>query len=607
MLDAMKGGLFTRKIVQWFHGYISVFKWCIPFSWKTSPKYTVIRIMGSLFLPFLSIVDTILGKELINSLTRVMGPTTLAMSRIGILMFVMLCVTLLQKGIQSLLQYCQSTHNELNNHAVTQILMEKSLTADMKLYTDPKYIDKIDSVNQDIGAVSEVLWNIISAISAFVNLICVLIIMLRYDSLIPLIVIFAAIPSSLISLKCTQIAYNLNIEQVSDRRKMNYSQIISCDKTYAEQIRQLNISKWIQTRYNRIWNALFSKRVRTNRKIIIITLAFDCLPEIAIIFITMNIATQILNGQATIGDYTLYTGLLEQLWSAVFLILSTSVMIFSNKLKIDNIQSLLKINNQILTNGSEALTYIETISFDHVSFTYPGTDREVITDLTFDLKRPDRVAFIGINGSGKSTLIKLLIRLYDPDKGVIYINGIDIRKYRLSDLRSNFSVYFQNMTNYAFSLRDNFVVSDIYKEASNKNIDIALQGVCFKELLDFSSEGYGMNITRLFDSDGVELSTGQYQKLALARVVFRECSAFIFDEPFSSLDPKSEQEIFASLETFAKEKLTIFITHDLSNISFADRIILLEDGRLIADGSHSELISKSNRYAELLQYKDSKL
>ena len=593
-----------RKIARWFHGYLSVFKWCIPFSWRTSPKFTVIRIIGSLFLPLLSIADTILGKELINSLTKFNEPTTAASLTIEILMFVMLCITLLQKGIQSLLQYCQSTHNELNNHAVTQILMEKSLTADMKLFTDPKYIDKIDSVNQDIGAVSEVLWNIISAISAFVNLVCILIIMLRHDAIMPLVIILAAIPSSLISLKCTQVSYNLNIEQVSERRKMNYSQVISCDKTYAEQIRQLNIGTWIQARYNRIWNVLFLNRVRTNQKIIVITLVFDFLPEIAIIFITINLAKQILNGQAILGDYILYTGLLEQLWNAVYLILSTSVRIFSDKLKIDNIQSLLKINNQIISNGNEVLTHIDTISFDHVCFTYPGTDREVITDLTFDLKRPDRVAFIGINGSGKSTLIKLLLRLYDPDKGVIYINGIDIRKYRLADLRLNFSVYFQNMNNYAFSLRDNFAVSDIYKKASDENVDVALQGVRFEELLNFSSERYDMNITRFFDTDGVELSAGQYQKLALARVIFRECSAFVFDEPFSSLDPKSEQEIFTSLETFVKEKLTIFITHDLSNISFADRIMLLEGGRLIADGSHSELISKSQRYAELLQYKD---
>ena len=319
--------------------------------------------------------------------------------------------------------------------------------------------------------------------------------------------------------------------------------------------------------------------------------------------ISIDIAFKILNGKATIGDYALYTGLMGQLWNAINSLSSSAVEIYGNRLKIENMKSLDKFKNKIIDSGTYRLHEVRSINFKEVSFSYPGTNRLALNAVSFEIYKEEKVAFVGVNGSGKSTLIKLLLRMYEPDSGTIYINGLNIQQYKITELRANFSVYFQEMLNYGFSLRENFIITDTGQIPSDANIKSALKNASFEDLAERSSKHLDATLMRFFDTDGIELSGGQFQKLALARVLYRRNTVFILDEPSSNLDPIAEKNIFKSLETITANKMTIFTSHQLSNVYLASRIIVLENGEVIEDGTHADLLINNQRYAELFHYK----
>lgn len=594
-----------NRLVAFLQSYTRVVFWCIPFSWKASPLYTMIRMMGTIILPLLTIVASFLGKEIIDLLAHTLDARGSIYSLL-IPFFALLLVTLLRKATQSLMQYSQVVHNELISNKISLMVMSKSLDMDLEYFDNPEYRDKLASANQDSQAIASILWSVISAISAMITFISTFVIICQYNILFAFVLIVSAIPASVVTTVFTRTVYNLSIEQVNDKRKMHYTQGIVTDKSYAQEIRLYNIGNWLKQRYLSIWTTLFKQRKSLNKKMIVITSLLECLPEITIILISINVCVDILDGRSTIGDYSLYTGLLAQLWSAVFIVASTATEIYGNKLKIDNIQSLEKFTNHVLDDGHLRLDKVNSISFNHVTFSYPGSNQRALLDVTFQIQKNEKIALVGLNGSGKSTLIKLLLRMYEPDSGEILINGVDIRKYRILDLRSAFSVYFQNMRNFGFTLRENIALADLGQEPSDLLIDTALSNAHFKEILNSSPKRYDVSITRYFDPEGIELSEGQFQKLALSRVFFRRNTVLILDEPSSSLDPLSEKELFDSIKELSNDKITIFTSHRLSNVVLANRIIVLENGKMVEDGTHESLLKNNKRYSELFRYKNEK-
>lgn len=594
-----------KRLVAFLQSYTRVVFWCIPFSWKASPLYTMIRMMGTIILPLLTIVASFLGKEIIDLLAHTLD-TRGSIYSLLIPFFALLLVTLLRKATQSLMQYSQVVHNELISNKISLMVMSKSLDMDLEYFDNPEFRDKLASANQDSQAIASILWSVISAISAMITFISTFVIICQYNILFAFVLIVSAIPASVVTTVFTRTVYNLSIEQVNDKRKMHYTQGIVTDKSYAQEIRLYNIGNWLKQRYLSIWTTLFKQRKSLNKKMIVITSLLECLPEITIILISINVCVDILDGRSTIGDYSLYTGLLAQLWSAVFIVASTATEIYGNKLKIDNIQSLEKFTNHVLDDGHLRLDKVNSISFNHVTFSYPGSNQRALLDVTFQIQKNEKIALVGLNGSGKSTLIKLLLRMYEPDSGEILINGVDIRKYRILDLRSAFSVYFQNMRNFGFTLRENIALADLGQEPSDLLIDTALSNAHFKEILNSSPKRYDVSITRYFDPEGIELSEGQFQKLALSRVFFRRNTVLILDEPSSSLDPLSEKELFDSIKELSNDKITIFTSHRLSNVVLANRIIVLENGKMVEDGTHESLLKNNKRYSELFRYKNEK-
>lgn len=518
----------------------------------------------------------------------------------------LLGIALLRVGTQKAKQYCQVINDELINEKVALMMMEHSLTTDLEYFDDPDYYEKLMSSNRDSAATTTILWNSLAWISACISF-CVAIFALAQTNLLyGLFLVAAAVPSSIVSAKYTKMRYALSLDQLNELRKMGYCQNIATNRSYAQEVRLFNASERIISRYKRIWNEYFDKRKNPIKKQSILTAILDCLPELVVIVFGLNVALNIIKGNGTVGQYSLYIGLAGQLLSAIMLLSYSVMQIYDNQLKLKNLKGLSRFVNHIEDTGKLHLGEICSIEFDHVSFTYPRAEEPVLHCVSFKISKGTKIAIVGLNGSGKSTLIKLLLRMYNLDSGRILINDVDIREYQLAELRANFSVYFQDMLNYSFSLRENFTIADDLHENEDDSIMIALNMAYCNDVLEKAIGGFETGITRLFDGKGIELSGGQHQKLALARTFYRRHTALVLDEPSSNLDPEAEHEIFHALKTFTENKLTIFTSHRLSNISLADRIIVMEKGRVIEEGTPKELLANESRYAQLFRYQQEK-
>lgn len=579
--------------------------YCLSLSWQASEYYTIVRIVSQVVPPILTIVAAYVGKYLIDLLAGVwvVADTSKALFS---LFACLLVVSLLRATGQKIQQYCQSMHNDLVSGKLSMMMMDRSLAADLEYFDNPDYHDKLLSATRDSSAIASLLWSVLSCISAGLSFLGASLLLCRANILYGILMMATALPSSIAAAKYTKSLYYLSLAQTNGERQKSYYHSIAVDRAYAQDLRLFNAGESIKNRYAQLWGDLFDKRRDMIRGRTIITCLLDCLPELAVVFIGINIAFRVINGLATVGDYSLYTGLLSQLRSAISLLALSVTQIYDNQLKISNIKALEQFQNRVVDSGITRLDRVNSIEFEQVSFAYPSTTARVLDNLSFLLHKEERVALVGLNGSGKSTLVKLLLRLYDPDSGVIRINGTDIKEYRLADLRANFSVYFQDMRNYCFSLQDNLTIADSSRENVDEAARAALNKSHCEDILKRARKGLYTNLTRFFDPEGIELSGGQHQKLALARAFFRRHTALILDEPSSNLDPRAEHEIFQSLQSLTQGKITIFTSHRLSNVFLADRILVLEKGKIVEDGTQEDLLNNKQRYAELFRYQQEK-
>ena len=555
--------------------------------------------------PFLGIAASFIGKYFLNLLSGNWVPVEVK-SALLLLSAALLGIAIIRIFLERFTQYAQSMHSDLIKKDISLVMMDRSLKADLEFFDNPAYYDKQLSAFRDSFAIPSLFWNALYSVSALISLIGVSLVLSRENPLYVLLLLPATIPAAIISAHYTKSVYYLSLEQINTERQLSYYQSVSLDRRYAQDLRLYNVADNLMNRYKRLWQDVFLKKKEMIRRKTIETTLVTFLPEIVIVVIGFEIASKILRKEASVGDYALITGLIAQLWGAISQLTSSVMQVLDNKLRIENVRSYEAISNKVKDTGKKKLQRIEKISFEDVSFIYPNTERKAIDRVSFTVKSDERVALVGVNGSGKTTLIKLLLRMYEPESGTIRVNDVDIREYTLTSLRENFSVYFQDMANFSFTVRDNFHLTDETNPNSEDNMVQRLKDVGMVEEIKRSKRGLDTFLTKYFNQEGVELSGGQHQKLALARTLYRRHSAIILDEPSSSLDPKAEHDFFEILENVTKDKLTIFTSHRLSNVFLADKIIVLENGQVCEEGTQEQLLKDKKRFAELFKYQQEK-
>ena len=253
------------------------------------------------------------------------------------------------------------------------------------------------------------------------------------------------------------------------------------------------------------------------------------------------------------------------------------------------------------------LEVFESLEFLNVYFRYPNTENYILQNTSFRINKGDRLSIVGINGAGKSTIIKLILGLYEIESGEIRINGNNMEEYAIQDVRKLFSVLFQNFVRYPLTFRENVGLSDYKNMGDDKKILSSMEkGGITQDILQKLRHGIDSTMTRTFDDDGVELSKGQWQKIAIARTYFKNADVIVFDEPSAALDAESEDRVFESFQDISKNKTGIMISHRISISKIATKVIVLDGGKIVEEGTHDELLKAGGLYAKLYNLQKSK-
>lgn len=578
--------------------------YCLKLSWCSSAPFTCIRLIGKVIVPIIGITTSFIYKSMIDALITPYN-TQVLYKVVGLIVFAT-TLSICNVAIEKIVAYAGELHKQLIQKHLALKMMKKAESVDVSFFDDSNCYDKFATAKQDSYAVIYILWNVLDCISGFLGFLGSTIALCTNNWLYAALMIISAFPSAIVGHKYTKSIHKLNLSQVKNERRKEYLFYVSTTKQYAQDVRLYQIGKLLRDRYTCIWNDLFSEQKSKVKERTFFTALLGLLPDLAIGFITLNIAIGVINLRNTLGDYTLYTKLLAQLWMAIFALTNSVINIHESKLKIDNVRLFDKLSNKIVDTGTCDLNYVSKIEFVDVGFTYPSNQEPSLSHVSFSINQGEKLCLIGLNGAGKTTLIKLLLRFYDVTEGEILINGKEISNYSIESLRRCFSCYFQTSLNYGFSIKENITLSDIIRSNEADAVFNAVHNGNAEGIIAHAPKGIESYLTKAFDNEGVELSGGENQKIALSRTFFRRCSAVILDEPSSSLDPESEEKIFDSLERFTKGKIALYTSHRLTNASMADKIIVLENGKIIEYGSKNELLDMGGRFAQLYGFQADK-
>lgn len=588
----------TKLIGVFFKRWLYIFR----LVWETRKWILFAMCAMSILSGLLPIVSALVAKHLINTLVSAAGGTLDAgFSAILSLLILTFACTFATRMINSVSNFMTRLASELVTSHIRVKIMDKAKMLDLASFDRPEFYEKLENANREAGhrpvQILKSSFSLVSSIISMVSFIAVLAAVSPWSSVI---IILLSLPSAIVNFVYRRKNVLYMRRRSKDRREMDYFSGLMVNKDMVKEIRMLDLGDTLTQKFQTVFKRYFTGLRRLilgegawETSLTALSAAVNCL-------LFLSIAYQVYGGTLTVGDYTLYTGALNAIASAVAALISTTAGIYEGTLFIDNMIAFMAEPVTLKTvSGALPADCGHTLQFDHVSFTYPGAAHEVLSDVNFTLNAGETTVLVGLNGAGKTTLLKLLMRLYDPTGGVIYLDGKDIRTYDLRAYYDLFGIVFQDFGKYALSVRENIAFGDIHRESTSDAIRQAAEAANAEAFINRLPDGYETPLTRMFEPNGIEPSIGQWQKMAIARAFYSRSDILILDEPTAALDAIAEQEIYNQFDALRKGKTAIFVSHRLSCAREASKILVLQNGRVIEDGSHAELMQAGGEYARL--------
>jgi ATP-binding cassette, subfamily B, bacterial len=492
--------------------------------------------------------------------------------------------------------------NRYTQHVSVRV-MEQAAQLDLTTYENPVFYDRLERARvqaTDRLAMIQLMGRLFQQV--ITTLIFSVALVLASPWLL-LLMAFGVLPSFIGETHYAFLGYAKNFRQTPAKRQMDYLRQVAGSREGAKEVKLFGLNKFFTNRFQALANQIYKEDVTLSRSKLIVGGLLGVLGTLGYYGAYVYVIWRTLGGAYDLGQFSFLTGAIQQASSNLQQVFSTASGIADQALFLTDLIAFFDMKPTVDANpnGHPAPQPIQRgFEFRNVSFTYPGTDRTVLKNFSLTLSPGERIALIGENGQGKTTIVKLITRLYDPTEGQILLDGIDLREYSLEDLHRQIGVIFQDFMRYEMTARENIAVGRIDHLHQQDDIESAAHKSLADDVVAKLSNSYDQVLGRRFEG-GVELSGGEWQKIALARAYLRDAQLLILDEPTAALDARSELEVFERFAELTQGKMALLISHRFSTVRMADRIVVLSGGRLIEEGNHKQLMATGGVYASMFE------
>lgn len=589
-----------NKIKDFFDGLFRNVWFGIKTSFLASRFYFSMKLLILLSTTAIPLVNIWLWKEVLNGI--VAKETQPVLICLGIYLGLKLVTYLLAQFNN----YVNDRYTDELQFYIETVMMEKTSRMDLAFFDSAQMGDKVRHARGNFNIMTDMTWLVFDILSCTVNVVATLIIVSSYKWWLGIITLVLLIPYFLYNKWYTNKRLKMEKEQLRDNRKKDYYSSVFFDNNIQFEIKLNNIGDYFISRYKEMWQKLYrinkKEDIRHNLRSLLIMIL--CISAEAIV-LALSVV-DVISKKIGIGDLQYNLSMVSRLRSEAQELMGNVTRFLANNTRLIELQEFMAIKPHAEKSGTKLPSANPKIEFRNVSFRYPNCEQYVLNKCSFTIESHEKVGLIGLNGAGKSTIIKLMFRFYDPEEGMILLDGVDLKEYDVYAVRKLFGVLFQDFVTYCLPLREIIALPDFERRFDNEKLKKACDISGASEVIKDWEQGFDSVLGRYYADNGKDLSGGQWQLVGLARAYFKDSEYMILDEPSAALDPISEDRIFEQLYHLSEGKSSVTISHRLSNTTLADKILVIGGGHIIEQGSHFELLKQNGQYAKLFHLQASK-
>ena len=573
-------------------------------AWAASPKllirYTLLGMFNSVIPPVTVWLGAVLVDKIAEAKLHPLEFNDLLPILIGLWVSF-----IIQRTIGSYIGYGRNLYVRRVELEAERRLLAKASRVDLGHFDNSDWHDRLARAKRDVSwRPGDLTWSVLGLSGNIITIILMAGLLASLHWLLVVLALATSLLSLLIESRVTTRLYKYFYQETPEERERNYIGDLLIQPRTTKEIKAYVLADYLLGKHKNISDQLFKQRAKMYQSGVRISMISGIVTGTTLALAYLFVALRGVEGTIEPGGVVLVIGAFSSVAGALGMISSTFVAVDQHTRFLDDYFSFLKIE-ALIPVPAKPVTLpegkIDGISFENISFHYPGGHGEAVENLSLNIRSGELMALVGENGAGKSTLVKLLLRFYDVQNGAVKIGGVDVKDMDPEILRSRIGVLFQDYATYELSIRENVLMGWPYdKESNDEKVMKALKDSRSEWLVKKMSNGLDSKVGRLFEG-GHDLSGGEWQRLALARIMYRNADIWILDEPTSSLDPEAEAGIFAELKENLKGRIGIVISHRFSTVRIADRIAVIDEGHIKELGTHHELLAAGNTYARLFE------
>jgi ATP-binding cassette subfamily B protein len=569
--------------------------------WQTSPWMTVVSSVLRIAKSAMPLGLLYIGKLIIDQIIAINHNHSISTTHVWQLVVAEFALAIISDALGRAITLMDSLLGDLFSNHTSVRIMEHAATLDLDQFEDAVFYDKLERARQQTIGRTILLSQVMSQVQDLITMGFLAVGLMAFNPWLIVLLLLAIIPAFLGESHFNDQSYALTRGQTPERRELDYIRYLGASDETAKEVKIFDLSGFIVDRFKQLSNKFYWDNRRLSIKRSLWGTFFTMLGSAGYYAAYVYIIIEALKGSVSIGQLVFLAGSFRQLSNLLDGILTRFTAVSQGAIYLQDFFEFFDIKPKIKT-AEKPLPFPNKIeqgfTFEDVGFKYMNSERWANRHLSFTLHPGEKLALVGENGAGKSTLVKLLARLYDPTEGRILLDGIDLKEYDLADLRLNVGIIFQDYLRYQMTFAQNIAVGKINEKENRPLIENSAKQSLADVLAAKLPNAYDQQLGKRF-ADGVELSGGEWQKVALARAYMRDAQLLILDEPTSALDARAEYNVFERFAELTKGKTAVLISHRFSTVRMADRILVLDKGEQIEIGSHEELLIKGGRYAEL--------